>query len=53
MEQFLSFIVVIALLMVTMFVLNSPTLFLVSFFGGVTYLILRGRKQGWVWPRRP
>ena len=53
MEQGLSFLVLITLLMVTMFVIESPILFLTIFFGGVTYLLLRGKNKGWAWPKRP
>lgn len=53
MEQFLSFMVFLSLLMVAMFVFYSPLLYLLIFFGGVTYLMLRGKKKGWAWPHRP
>jgi threonine/homoserine/homoserine lactone efflux protein len=53
MEQFLSFLVLITLLMVTLFVIKSPILFLTIFFGGATYLLLRGKNKGWAWPHRP
>jgi hypothetical protein len=53
MEQFLSFLVLITLLMVTLFVVKSPILFLTIFFGGSTYLLLRGKNKGWAWPHRP
>jgi len=52
MEQGLSFIAVITLCMVGV-VINSPIWFLVTFFGGVIYLTIRGKKQRWVWPKRP
>lgn len=51
MEQGLSFIVVIVLCVITMFVFNSPLLFLVTFFGGSSYLVLRGKKMGWRLPK--
>lgn len=53
MEQGFSFMVLITLLMTTMFVIKSPILFLTIFFGGTTYLLLRGKKKGWAWPKRP
>jgi len=53
MEQGLSFLVLITLLMVAMFVIESPILFLTIFFGGATYLLLRGKNKGWAWPKRP
>ena len=53
MEQFLSFMVFLSLLMVAMFVFYSPSLYLLIFLGGVTYLMLRGKKKGWAWPKRP
>jgi hypothetical protein len=51
MEQGLSFIAVIILCMVAMFVFNSPLMFLALFIGGSTYLLIRGRKKGWDWKR--
>jgi threonine/homoserine/homoserine lactone efflux protein len=51
MEQGLSFLVLIALLMITLFVIKSPILFLTIFLGGATYLVLRGKKKGWSWKR--
>ena len=51
MEQGLSFIAVITLCMIAMFVLNSPIIFLTSFVVGCTYLVIRGRKKGWNWQR--
>lgn len=51
MEQGLSFIAVIVLCTVAMFVFNSPILFLAAFIGGCAYLVLRGRKKGWKLPK--
>jgi cbb3-type cytochrome oxidase subunit 3 len=51
MEQGLSFIGLIALLMVLLFVIESPTLFLFTFLVGSTYLIFRSKKKGWNWRR--
>ena len=51
MEQGLSFIAVIILCMVAMFVFNSPLMFLALFIGGSTYLVIRGRKKGWRLPK--
>ena len=51
MEQGLSFIAVVALCSVAMFVFYSPALYLVTFFGGTTYLVLRGKKKGWKLPK--
>jgi hypothetical protein len=51
MEQGLSFMAVIVLCMVAIFVFNSPLLFLTSFIGGCGYLLMRGKKKGWSWSR--
>ena len=51
MEQGLSFIVVIILCTISMFVFNSPLMFLTSFIGGGSYLVIRSRKMGWSWNR--
>ena len=51
MEQGLSFIAVIVLCTIAMFVFNSPLMFLTSFVGGSTYLVIRGRKKGWRLPK--
>ena len=51
MEQGLSFIAVVALCMVVLFVFNSPSLFLITFLLGSSYLVLRGRKKGWRLPK--
>ena len=51
MEQGLSFIAVIVLCTIAMFVFNSPLMFLTSFIGGSTYLGIRGRKKGWRLPK--
>ena len=53
MEQGLTFIAVIVLCTIAMFVFNSPLMFLTSFIGGSSYLVIRGRKKGWKWPHRP
>jgi hypothetical protein len=53
MEQGLGFIVVIVLCTLAMFVFSSPLMFLTSFIGGSSYLVIRGRKKGWQWPHRP
>jgi len=51
MEQGLSFIAVIILCMVAMFVFNSPLMFLSLFIGGSSYLVIKGIKKGWNWKR--
>jgi flagellar biosynthesis protein FliQ len=51
MEQGLSFIAVIILCMVAMFVFNSPWMFLALFIGGSSYLVIKGIKKGWNWKR--
>ncbi len=51
MEQGLSFIAVIVLCTIAMFVFNSPLMFLTSFIGGCSYLVIMGRKRGWSWNR--
>lgn len=51
MEQGLSFIAVVTLCTVAMFVFNSPLLFIITFFSGSTYLVVRGKKMGWKLPK--
>jgi hypothetical protein len=51
MEQGLSFIAVIVLCMIAMFVFNSQSMFLTFFIGGCGYLLIRGKKKGWSWNR--
>lgn len=51
MEQGLSFIGLITLLMVSLFVIESPTVFLFTFLVGSIYLIFRSKKKGWNWRR--
>lgn len=50
MEQGLSFITVVALCMVGV-VLDSPEWTLTTFIIGCAYLVIRGKKKGWVWER--
>lgn len=50
MEQGLSFIGVVALIMVGVLI-NSPLWTLIAFVLGVGYLHFRGRKKGWEWRR--
>lgn len=52
MEQALSFITLITLLIILL-ITESPILFLITFFGGCTYILIRGKKKGWSWPKRP
>jgi hypothetical protein len=51
MEQGLSFIAVIVLCTIAMFVFNSPLMFLTSFIGGGTYLVIMGKRKNWNWKR--
>jgi hypothetical protein len=51
MEQGLSFIAVVSLCMIGV-VINSPVWTLTTFVIGCTYLVIRGKKKGWVWPKR-
>ena len=51
MEQGLSFIAVIVLCMIAMFVFDSQSMFLIFFIGGCSYLVIRGRNKGWSWNR--
>jgi hypothetical protein len=51
MEQGLSFIAVITLCSLAMFVLNSPIAFLIMFVLGSSYLVVRGRQKGWRLPK--
>jgi hypothetical protein len=53
MEQGLTFLTLILLLTIMLFVVKSSVMFLVTFTLGCTYLLLRGKKKGWVWPKRP
>jgi len=53
MEQGLTFLTLILLLTTMLFVIKSPVMFLITFAVGCTYLLLRGKKQGWAWPKRP
>jgi hypothetical protein len=50
MEQLITFIIIV-LISVTTLMLNSPLLFLLSFIGGVSYHVIRGRKKGWSLPK--
>ena len=52
MEQGWSFMAVITLCMVGVW-MNSPLWVLGSFTFGSIYLLVRGRKKGWKWPKRP
>jgi hypothetical protein len=49
MEQGLSFIVVITLCSLAMILSDSPLIFLTSFIGGSTYLLIRSKRKGWNW----
>jgi hypothetical protein len=51
MEQGLSFIAVIALCSLALFLLKSTIVFGIVFVVGGTYLGLRGRRKGWSWKR--
>lgn len=51
MEQGLSFIAVVVLCTMAIFLFNSPLMFLTSFIVGSTYLVIRGRKKGWRLPK--
>jgi hypothetical protein len=53
MEQGLTFLTLILLLTIMLFIVKSSVMFLVTFTLGGIYLLLRGKKKGWVWPRRP
>jgi len=53
MEQGLTFLTLILLLTIMLFVVKSSVMFLVTFTLGCTYLLLRGKRRGWVWPKRP
>jgi len=53
MEQLLSFLLLIGLLMVILFIIQSPLLFLATFFTGAGWVAVRGSKKGWTWPNRP
>ena len=52
MEQGLSFMAVIALCMIGIG-MDSSELVLVSFTLGSIYLLIRGKRKGWKWPKRP
>jgi hypothetical protein len=51
MEQGLSFIGVITLCSLALFLLKSTIVFGIVFVVGGTYLGLRGRRKGWSWKR--
>lgn len=51
MEQGLTFIGLVVILMVMMFIIESPILFLITFVIGCTYHIIRGRIKGWKLPQ--
>jgi len=50
MEQGLSFIVVVILITIGIW-MSSPLWVLTTFLIGGIYLLLRGRKKGWIWRR--
>ena len=52
MEQGLSFMAVIGLCMIGVW-MDSSLWVLVSFTLGSTYLLIRGKRKGWKWPKRP
>lgn len=52
MEQALSFIVLVTLLMITLFVLKSSVIFLITFLVGCSYLLMRGKNKNWNWNRK-
>lgn len=52
MEQGLSFIAVIVLCMVGIW-MNSALWVLGVFTFGSIYLLVRGKNKGWKWPKRP
>ena len=52
MEQGWSFMAVITLCMIGVGI-DSPLWVLVTFIVGSTYLVIRGKKKGWKWPKRP
>jgi hypothetical protein len=49
MEQGLSFIGVITLCSLAIFLAHSPFMFLTFFTVGSTYLLIRGKRKGWNW----
>jgi hypothetical protein len=51
MEQGLSFIAVVTICNVALFVFNSPITFLITFVLGASYLVVRGRQKGWKLPK--
>lgn len=52
MEQGLSFLLVMIVLMISLFVIESSVMFLVVFLVGGTYLGMRGRNKNWNWKNR-
>lgn len=50
MEQGLSFLSVVGLMMVGV-VLESSIMVLATFLIGSIYLLIRGKKKGWTWRR--
>lgn len=51
MEQLLSFLALIILLVIAV-TFKLPLLFIVSFVGGVTYHVIRGKVKGWKLPKQ-
>jgi hypothetical protein len=49
-EQLLSFLTTITLCGISLS-MNSPVLFLISFIGGLSYHVIRGKKLGWTLPK--
>ena len=52
MEQGLSFMAVIGLCMIGIG-MDSSELVSVAFTFGSLYLLVRGKRKGWKWPKRP
>jgi hypothetical protein len=52
MEQGWSFMAVIGLCMIGVW-MDSPMWVLVTFTLGSIYLLVRGKRKGWKWPKRP
>lgn len=50
MEQLITFITVVTLTSVSVIVFANPMLFLISFVGGLGYMVLRGKQKGWSLP---
>jgi hypothetical protein len=50
-EQLLSFLLTILISGISLMT-NNPILFVISFIGGLTYHVIRGKQLGWSLPKQ-